>query len=255
LDVAWNEPSLGRAIALRLLPAPPLNHAGGIQRSGEIVAVGVEDSDSKRRSQVQFWNFADPRAPFQLGHLAIDRGAKNGPTLRYTAGAVGFCQHASHHWLVVGDWDSVALDFFRSSGPLETPTTRMESYGHWLLDSADRRSWQPNRTWRAYQALQLIPADDLLPPGSSGLLLLGLVDRHVDVYEVQWGKKIGLRKLADWRLPLEQASFLWSGGAERRPNGQWFFYATEKHGTEHTRIEIVRADLDAPIRAAALAPE
>ena len=52
---------------------PPLRHAGGMQLAGDVLAVGLEDNQQKTRSEIQFWDVADPARLVQLAHLTLRR--------------------------------------------------------------------------------------------------------------------------------------------------------------------------------------
>jgi len=83
----------GEIVAKHLLPSDgqhrPLKHPGGFQVTGDYAAIGVEDDRGKNRSQVQFWNLADPLDPQQATHLTIRR--EDRVIGNKTSGAVGIC--------------------------------------------------------------------------------------------------------------------------------------------------------------------
>ncbi|MCZ6782135.1 MAG: hypothetical protein O7G30_02395 [Proteobacteria bacterium] len=224
----------GRLTHLQLLPGADFDHAGGLQWSDDVVAVGVEDSRGKRHSEVQLWDWSGSE-PRPLPHLTIARGGADAAPRAWTAGAVGLARHGAHHWLVVGNWDSDDLDFHRSNGlPLTDPEARFEPAGRWESGRADRKGWRPNDRWRDYQALQLFSRDP------DTLLLVGLADRVADIFRLRPGQSLELVKIQELAVPLVDTSFRWGGGVTRSADGQWLFFATEKRLGKNTRLEIVR---------------
>ena len=95
--------------------SPPLRHAGGFQIIHGFLAVGVEDNQDKKRSQIQFYDLADPLNPEYLPHLTVDR---SGSSESKTAGAVGIVHvidnknERGFYILGVGNWDSKEIDFY-----------------------------------------------------------------------------------------------------------------------------------------------
>ena len=235
--VEWQGEAAGRVTHLERLPGDGLNHAGGIQRSGDVVAVGVEDSHGKRRSQVQLWHWSGEQ-PSLLSYLTLERGGPEAPPRAYTAGAVGLTEHAGRHWLVVGNWDSADLDFHRSNGAaLADPSARFEPVARWSAAAADRGDWLPDREWRSYQSLQLFPA-----PQPDRLLLVGLTDRSADFYRVELAPLRVVKTRVVGPL-LRDARFRWGGGLGRGPSGGWRFWATGRTLSPRSHIEVVT---DAP---------
>jgi hypothetical protein len=144
---------------------PPLRHAGGIQLCGNVLAVGLEDNQDKMRSEVQFWNVARPERPRQLAHLTVRR---SGNAKDMTSGAVGLIEREGDHLLAVANWDSRAIDFYRSNGkPLEDAQCRFEFSARWQNDTAEKSDWQPDPICGSYQAI------NLLADGEGRLYLLG----------------------------------------------------------------------------------
>lgn len=213
--------SAGRLAFVQQLPsdgqAPPLRHAGGMQISGTILAVGVEDNQAKKRSQIQFWNIADDGRFQQLTHLTIAR-ASDVPKVA-TAGAVGLLEHGDGHLLAVGNWDCRAIDFYRSNGrPLADPDCRFEHLLKWQADAAATDDWKPDNVRGMYQSVNLI-AD-----AAGNLYLLGFDTTPagqdvVDLFAVDLKQDAAhsLRKVSRKQVSLQgENHFRYAGGAAVR---------------------------------------
>lgn len=204
----------GRLIHVHKFPSdgasPPLRHAGGMQLAGEVLAVGLEDNQQKTRSEIQFWNVADPRHPAQLKHLTIRRAGK---PKDQTAGAVGIVRRAHDHLLAVANWDSRAIDFYRTPDkPLADPACRFEFLARWQDTGADKSDWQPDRICGRYQAINLLADRD------RKVFLAGFPTAAAEVVELfridigQPSAKL-LRKLARKQMRLPPGNgFQFAGG-------------------------------------------
>jgi hypothetical protein len=208
----------GRAIHLQKFPSdgqsPPLRHAGGIQLCENVLAVGVEDNQQKTRSQVQFWDVANPREPKQYEHLTIRR---QGEPEDQTAGGVALARTDGRYIAAVANWDSRAIDFYQTNGrPLTDAECRFEMQVRWVAATADRSSWRPDRDTGQYQAINLIAGPD------GKLLLAGFATTPtghdvVDVFAVELGQSPEqiLRKVS--RQPMK----LTEGNHFRNAGGLW----------------------------------
>ena len=139
----------GRVIHVHPFPSdgasPPLRHAGGFQLSGDVLAIGLEDNQQKTRSQVQFWDVADPTRLRPLEHLTILR---SGEPEDQTAGGVALVRRKYDHLVAVANWDSRAIDFYASDDkPLADPACRFHQLGRWQVAGADTSHWRRTTTW------------------------------------------------------------------------------------------------------------
>ncbi|MDX1650231.1 MAG: hypothetical protein R3263_10290, partial [Myxococcota bacterium] len=80
-------------------------HAGGIQRDGDVLAVGLFGGGA---SQVRFYDVRDPTRPVEIEGARIARRAKSH--------AAGLTTLADGRHLAVA-WDDAHLDFYRSRSP------------------------------------------------------------------------------------------------------------------------------------------
>jgi len=238
----------GRLLRIQQLPSdgqsPPLRHAGGIQLSGTTLAVGVEDNQDKRRSQIQFWNVADPDRLEQFKHLTILRSSDT--PKQATAGAIGLVTREKDHLLAVGNWDCRAIDFYVSNGkPLADPTCRFEHVLIWKADSAATEDWKPDSFRGTYQSL------NLLRETSGSIFLLGFDttpagQNVIDLYEVDLALKAdrALRKVGRKTVSLDgDSQFRHAGGAIIR-DGELLILSSERNFRSEalTRLNVLRSD-------------
>ncbi len=207
----------GEAIHLLTFPSdeesPPLRHAGGIQICDKVLAVGVEDNQQKTRSEVQFWDMSEPVTPRQYEHLTIRRAGE--PEDR-TAGGVGIARRPHDHVVAVANWDSQAIDFYRSNGkPLDDKECRFALHARWQSATANRLDWEPDQKTDEYQAVNLVS------DAAGNVVLLGFATTNrgqdiVDVFEVDLDQRDGdhmLRKVARQMMRLTAGShFRYAGG-------------------------------------------
>jgi hypothetical protein len=135
------------------LAPTPLDHASGFQRLANGIAVGVEDDNGRRRSDIQFWQTRGSLAPRQLRDLTISRsGAKKVST----AGAVGIAEVGARTLLAVGTWDSATIDFYWVTGnPFQDSTRQFRLWRTWRKRGADKTGWI-DRNFGIYQSLNLV---------------------------------------------------------------------------------------------------
>ena len=80
---------------------------------------------------VLFYDVRNVASPVALDHLTIERTSSG-----ETAGAVGLCRDGASWLLLVTNWNSDRLDFYRSdSDDLFATTTRFALVGTWELSA------------------------------------------------------------------------------------------------------------------------
>lgn len=97
-------------ISVNKILEKPFKHAGGFQIYNNLMAIGVEDNDAKNKSKVFIYHVDDPEKPPKKPFAVIDR---MGAAKRATAGCVGISHIRDKVLVVVGDWDSENLDFYK----------------------------------------------------------------------------------------------------------------------------------------------
>jgi hypothetical protein len=134
------------------------NHLGGIQVANDILAVGYErlESGASGTSVVLFYDVRNVRAPAALDHLTVERTSAG-----ETAGAVGLCRAGTGWLLLVANWDSDRLDFYRSdSDDLFATTTRFPLLGTWELSTNGLAAGSIDDRWGEYQNINLFADED-----------------------------------------------------------------------------------------------
>jgi hypothetical protein len=129
------------------------NHFGGIQVADDILAAGYERSESGAAgtSVVLFYDVRNVASPVSLDHLTIERTAAG-----ETAGAVGLCRDGVNWLLLVANWNSDRLDFYRSdSDDLVAPTTRFAFAGTWQLSANGLGAGSIDDRWGVYENINL----------------------------------------------------------------------------------------------------
>jgi hypothetical protein len=232
----------GQVLAVHEFPSdgrsPPLRHAGGMQLCGDILAVGLEDNQQKTRSEVQFWNVADPVKPAQLAHLTIKR---EGAPKEKTAGAVGLVKREGDYMLAVANWDSRDVDFYISGGrPLADTECRFELGEHWSANSAVTGHWRPDGRFGAYQAINLAAAGDRM-------FLVGFETRMpggdvADVFELDFttGPARLLTKLTSKSVRLTAGSHFQAAGGLWASNRGWVLLAAPHALATEVVLNLVR---------------
>ena len=220
--------------------SPPLRHAGGFQLLGSTLAVGVEDNQDKKRSQVQFWNVANPTSPRQLEHLTIERASSQPKYV--TAGGVALIEHGKRHVVAVANWDSRSVDFYQSNErPLADTQCRFERVTPWNVEEADKSDWQPDKEFSTYQAINFLTDE------SGALYLLGfntegVGQNIVDLFAVELDAPATnhLRKLARQTFRLTEGNSFRAGGGAWVQAGKLIILATERNVGSETTLNVAR---------------
>jgi hypothetical protein len=233
----WGQP--GELLHVHRFSEGRLRHAGGFQLLGNVLAIGLEDNRSRDRSEIQFWNAANPTDWQQLNHLMIKR---TGEPKDKTAGAVAIARQADHVVVAVANWDSRAIDFYRSSMlNLTDDHCHFEVLGRWIVHGAETFGWQPDQRFGSYQAVNLVAQSD------GALYLLGFHQRQarrnfVDLYAVDLSvaTRPSLRKVAAKQITLSGGNHFKYGGGVALHRDQMWFLSTERTMNETVRINVAK---------------
>jgi hypothetical protein len=250
-DDPANSAGNNRVVHVQMLPSdgqqPPLRHAGGIQRVGDLLAVGVEDNQDKLRSEVQFWNIADPTKPTQQSHLTIHRRSERPKEM--TAGAVGIVERDNDFLVVVANWDSRNIDFYQSTRKqLDDPNCRFQHTARW---NAPLTASRPGKSAGSYQAIQLLTDENDKSSGNGPkpppqLYLLGFETTVankdiVDLYAVDLAySKVDLRWLDQREVKFSGDQHFRFGGGATVDGSRWELVATPSHLTPQTTISLTK---------------
>lgn len=240
---AAGEPDDNRILHVHRLPSdgqqPPLRHAGGIQLVRDVLVVGVEDNQEKKRSQVQFWNVANTSEPQQLSHLTIERRSEQPKEM--TAGAVGLVERENDHLLAVANWDSRALDFYVTNGkPLVDSLCRFSLKTRWQAEAASKSDWQPDSLFGTYQAI------NLLADTKQRVYLLGFDTAPagqdvVDLFRVELDQPPAILQRLDRKQIrlVGDNHFRFAAGASVQ-DGRLLILSSERNVAPRTRLNSVR---------------
>ncbi len=191
-----------------LLPKP-LKHAGGIQVWKNYLIVGVEDNSARDTSVVLIYALQKTTATL----IPVITISRSGPFERATAGASGMEIWNKQHIVVVANWNSRDLDFYRSNGKaLDDPACSFTYWKSWNKALANTSDWI-DPYFRSYQNINLIPDSD------GGLLMTGFAregqKHYADIYCIELEENIAseniLRKIYSREFFPDQTSF--SAGA------------------------------------------
>ena len=223
-------------ISHNLILEKPFKHAGGFQIYDNLMAIGVEDNEEKNRSKVFIFQIENPEKPPEKPLAIIERF---GTAKRGTAGCVAINQIGEKVLVIVGDWDSVNLDFYVISRELlgVDPNALILEYS---LNSRkiDKKNWI-DPEWRSYQNINLIQDQSgqlyiaAMTSSSSGGDLL-------DLYAVstQDLKSFSLQKIYSRNFGSNaETKFRWGAGLYVSSN-QLQILATPENILEKTTIHI-----------------
>jgi len=205
-------------ISINKILEKPYKHAGGFQIYNNLMAIGVEDNDEKNKSKVFIFNLDNPEKPPTEPLAIIDR---MGTFKRATAGCVGITIIDDKVLVVVGDWDTEHLDFYRiDHEKLGHPDAELELEYSMNTKKIDRSGWIDDR-WLSYQNINFIrdEVDHLFLAGMTS------IDNEdiLDVYEIQSVdlstfslKKIYTRDYGS----NDQTKFRWGAGIHIDPDSR-----------------------------------
>ncbi len=229
----------GHVVHVHRFPRGPLRHAGGIQLAGPLLAVGLEDNRRRDASEIRFCDTGNPADWKPLPHLTIHR---RGEREDCTAGAVAVISDNGRLLAAVANWDSRAIDFYRSSPgrSIREAACRMRWLSRWRADQADRAGWTPDDRCGSWQAINFVR------DGRGHLYLFGFRrdtgTDTVDVFQVDPTAAAGrqLRKTASrsFHLPAE-CHFLFGGGVSVQDGRLWLL-GTSRRFAPYATIALIR---------------
>ena len=144
---------VNRILSINKILDKPFKHAGGFQIYQDLMAIGVEDNDEKNKSKVFIFHLDNPEKPPEKPLAIIDR---MGTFKRATAGCVGIATLHGKVIVVVGDWDTEHLDFYRiDEDKLFEEGATLELEYSLNTKKLDKSSWIDER-WLSYQNINFI---------------------------------------------------------------------------------------------------
>jgi len=144
-------------LSINRLMNKPYKHAGGIQLFHGLLAVGIEDNETKDKSKVCIYEIENPEKPLGKPMIEIER---RGEPYRSTSGCVSINKLGDKYLIIVGDWDTKHLDFYLCD--VEKPEDESNTtYKVYTIDTEkiDRSRWS-DKSWHAYQNINLLKDAD-----------------------------------------------------------------------------------------------
>lgn len=189
----------------------PYKHAGGFQIYQNLMAIGVEDNEAKTKSKVFIFQLDDPEKPPREPLSIIDR---TGTAKRATAGCVGIITIGEKVLVVVGDWDTRHLDFYRTDlKQLEQGNATLEVEYTINTREMDKTGWI-DKNWLSYQNINLIK-DDSDKLYLAGMTSGGKGENVLDLFEIESEElsSFKLRKIYSKNFgENKQTKFRWGSG-------------------------------------------
>ncbi len=139
-------------ISINKILKKPYKHAGGFQIYNNFMAIGVEDNKNKKISKVFIYPIYNPEDSLKLSPKIIER---NGVYKRVTAGCVSIIEIKDYVLVIVGDWDTKHLDFYR----IRRENIFKDNYAFKKIYTVDseklNKSRWINKNWLNYQNINL----------------------------------------------------------------------------------------------------
>lgn len=196
-------------------------HGGGLQASGNIVALPLEEGPGN--GKVLLYDYSDPSNPALLGTVYGASGA---------AGTASLTKLADGRFLlVIGQGDAKTLEFYISSDTAITPATVWTPYDTWY------QSEIASGSWGAFQSLNFVTdcADGrlyLVGTRLGGLRWGAVSDDHAHLYEVTLTPNVSIQYVASKHFYCSndgsrQCNFDAAGGAFVDKDRNLLLYVTE----------------------------
>ena len=140
-------------ISINKILDKPFKHAGGFQISNNLMAIGVEDNSERDKSKVFIYRIDNPenlpKEPLEI----VDRF---GTIERATAGCVGIIEIRDNILMVVGDWNTEHLDFYKiKKEKIGLDGDAFELVYSINIESLDKSDWVDD-IWLSYQNINFI---------------------------------------------------------------------------------------------------
>lgn len=223
-----------RVISVNKILDKPFKHAGGFQIYKNLMAIGIEDNDAKDKSKVIIYTLGNIEKEIPEPLMIIER---SGRIKRATAGCVGITEIKDYVLVVVGDWDTKNLDFYRiKKKKLGKPRKVFDLVFSTETKNMDTSKWIDN-SWLSYQNLNFIK------DSSGNLYLAGMTSNSkeniLDLFKVQTEnlKKFDLIKIYSKKLALDKYSnFRWGAGVYLSDDNQLQIISSGSHIQEEFGI-------------------
>jgi len=221
-----------------ILPKP-YKHAGGFQISNNLMAIGVEDNSARNKSKVFIYRIENPENPPEEPLDIIER---IGEEKRATAGCTGIIEISDYLLVVVGDWDTEHLDFYRINKNMLGVEEKTFNLVYSIdVKKANKSEWI-NNIWYKYQNINFIK------DSAENLYLVGMASNFngeniLDFFRIENidYSKFSLKKILTKKYPLnEHAKFQWGGGVYISKNNRLEIFSCSAHLDEKSKIIIYK---------------
>ena len=217
----------------------PFKHAGGFQVYKSLMAIGIEDNSLKDRSKVFIYKIEDPENPDPKPIRIIDR---TGAAERATAGCVGIIEMDEYILVVVGDWDTKHLDFYRiKTDKINDSKEPFEQVFSIDLEKEDKSKWI-DKIRMPYQNINIIK-DSLNRLYLFGMATNDQKENVLDLFRVETDNytnfkivKIHSRKFAH----NEVSRFSWGAGIYLSEDNELKIFSTGVHIKEKSKLNIYK---------------
>lgn len=223
-------------ISINKILDKPFKHAGGFQIYKNLMAIGIEDNSGRKKSKVFVYQINDPENTLKQPLKIIER---NGAYERATAGCVGIIEIKDYVLVVVGDWDTNHLDFYRIKKEklFSNDGTFKLVYS---IDAVklDKSEWV-DKKWLSYQNI------NLLKDSEDHIYLAGMAsndDENVlDLFRIETEdySTFKLRNIHTRRFAQnEDSKFNWGAGVYISDDNQLKIFSCGAHIHEELEIYI-----------------
>ncbi|NND31698.1 MAG: hypothetical protein HKN76_03840 [Saprospiraceae bacterium] len=198
-----------RVLHLHEILQSPFKHAGGFQIAENFMAIGIEDNEARDQSYVYVYDLSSLPSIPQVPVAMIKR---EGIRERATAGCVAITFVGDRCLIIVGDWDTLHLDFYLAKKTRDTFTDFKLAHSI-TVASVSRDNWT-DEEWLPYQNINLYQEN-------GQLFLLGLTSNTekinvIDIYllETKEMKDFQLKKIGRKLFTNQGGDFISAGGIE-----------------------------------------
>jgi len=219
-----------------ILPIP-YKHAGGFQISNNLMAIGVEDNRIRNKSKVFIYRVVDPENLPKEPLKIVDRF---GTIERATAGCVGIIEIRDYVLMIVGDWNTEHLDFYKiKKERIGIDGDTFELVYSINIENLDKSDWI-NDIWHSYQNINIIRDE------SDNLYLAGMASNGngkniLDLYRIETedSSTFNLKKILTKQfVQSDESNFNLGAGLYVIDDGNLKIFSCGSHIQEVTRISI-----------------
>lgn len=197
----------------------PFKHAGGFQIHNDLMAIGIEDNEVKNISKVFIYQIDDPNSPSDKPIKIIERV---GAIKRATAGCIGITEIDGEVMVVVGDWDTAHLDFYRiDRDKLGQKGAAFKLDYSVVCQEMDRTGWI-DENWLSYQNINFIK-DTFGQLYLAGMTSNDAEENILDLFEIEIKQPFTPKLIKVYSKNFNkntQAKFRWGAGVHLDENNK-----------------------------------